>query len=95
MWREEAIYANDENYLAAANALTLHLKGGFANTIEDEDPASLSPQELLAWSSVHGLANLLVDGPVAKGATTAQKLARAETMIQALAPALASATQKV
>ncbi len=88
MWREEAIYANDESYLAAANELSVHLKGGFADTIEDEDPMSLSPQELLAWASVHGLANLLVDGPVAKGETKSQKLKQAEHMIQALAPAL-------
>jgi AcrR family transcriptional regulator len=88
MWREEAIYSKDENYLAAANELGAHLKGGFAATIEDEDPTSLSPQELLAWSSVHGLANLLVDGPVAKGETDSQKLKTAADVIQALAPAL-------
>ena len=88
MWREEAIYSNDENYIAAANELGAHLKGGFADTIADEDPTSLSPQELLAWSSVHGLANLLVDGPVAKDETDAQKLKKAAEVIQALAPAL-------
>lgn len=88
MWREEAIYSNDENYVAAAKQLSVHLKGGFADTIEDEDPTRLSPQELLAWSCVHGLANLLVDGPVAKGETDSQKLKRAADMIQALAPAL-------
>ena len=88
MWREEAIYSNDENYVAAANELGAHLKGGFADTLEDEDPTSLSSQELLAWSSVHGLANLLVDGPVAKGETNSQKLKKAADMIQALAPAL-------
>ncbi|MDJ0927866.1 MAG: TetR/AcrR family transcriptional regulator [Gammaproteobacteria bacterium] len=88
MWREEAIYANDENYLAAAGELIMHLRGGFADTIDDEDPASLSPQELLAWSSVHGLANLLVDGPVAKGQSNDKKLERATAMMRALAPAL-------
>ena len=88
MWREEAIYSKDENYVAAANELGAHLKGGFADTIEDEDPTSLSTQELLAWSSVHGLANLLVDGPVAKGETTSQKLEKAADIMQALAPAL-------
>lgn len=88
MWREEAIYSNDENYVAAAKQLSVHLKGGFADTIEDEDPTSLSPQELLAWSSVHGLANLLVDGPVARGKTDSQKLKKAADMIQALTPAL-------
>ena len=88
MWREEAIYSNDEHYVAAANALSEHLKGGFADTIVDDDPTSFSPQELLAWSSVHGLANLLVDGPVAKGESAKQKLERAAHMIDALAPAL-------
>jgi AcrR family transcriptional regulator len=86
MWREEAIYFNDEAYVAAANELSAHLKGGFADTIEDIDPTSLSPQELLAWSSVHGLANLFVDGPVAKGETKSRKLTKAADMIRALAP---------
>ena len=88
MWREEAIYSNDEEYVAASNKLSAHLKGGFSDTMTDEDPTSISPQELLAWSSVHGLANLFVDGPVAKGKTQAQKLVKAADMIQAMAPAL-------
>ena len=88
MWREEAIYSNDEEYVAASNKLSAHLRGGFSDTMTDEDPTSISPQELLAWSSVHGLANLFVDGPVAKGKTQAQKLIKAADMIQAMAPAL-------
>ena len=36
--------------------------------------------------SVHGLANLLVDGPVARGRTKSEKLIRAADMIQAMAP---------
>ncbi len=93
MWREEAIYSADQDYVAAANQLSTLLKGGFSDTMTDEDPASLSPRELLAWSSVHGLANLFVDGPVAKGKTKAQKLVRAADMIQAMAPALADSRQ--
>jgi len=89
MWREEAIYSNDEDYVAAANELSAHLKGGFADTIKDEDPASFGPLELLAWSSVHGLANLFVDGPVAKDKTKSQKLSKADDMIHAMAPAFA------
>jgi len=88
MWREEAIYTDDENYKAAASALSRHLTGGFADTIEDADPDNFSPQELLAWSSVHGLANLLVDGPVGNGDSKKQKLASAKQMIESLAPAL-------
>lgn len=86
MWREEAIYVNDEAYVAAANALSAHLKGGFADTIKDHDATRLSSQELLVWSSVHGLANLFVDGPVAKGETKSRKLTKAKDMISALAP---------
>jgi len=88
MWREEAIYSNDEEYVAAANQLSAHLRGGFAETIEDNDPARFSAQELLAWSSVHGLAKLFIDGPVAREESKSQKLVRAAEMIQALGPAL-------
>ena len=88
MWREETIYSNDENYISATMQLSKHLQGGFANTIEDKDPDSFSPQEILAWSSVHGLASLFVDGPVGNGETKEQKLKLAQKMIQALAPAL-------
>lgn len=87
MWHEEAIYSNDKEYVLAANKLSAHLKGGFSGTMKDQDPTSLSPQELLAWSSVHGLSNLFVDGPVAKDQTKAQKLVKAADMIQAMAPA--------
>jgi len=88
MWREEAIYTKDSNYQAAASTLSSYLTGGFANTIEDTDPDSFSPQELLAWSSVHGLANLMVDGPVGNENTKEQKLSKAKLMIESLAPAL-------
>ncbi|MEM7251839.1 MAG: TetR/AcrR family transcriptional regulator [Pseudomonadota bacterium] len=90
MWREEAIYSSDDDYVAATNALSAHLKGGFARTIDDEDPKSLSAQELLAWSTVHGLANLLVDGPVAKGESKTEKIGKATAVVEALAPALRS-----
>ncbi|MEE9322455.1 MAG: TetR/AcrR family transcriptional regulator [Granulosicoccus sp.] len=89
MWREETIYTNDEHYVAAAKQLTAHLKGGFAGTISDQDPSSLSPQELLAWSSVHGLANLFVEGPVANGQSLSQKLQVANDMVLAMRPLFA------
>jgi len=92
MWREEAIYSNDKDYVAAAGELGAHLRGGFANTVNDDDPESFGPLELLAWSSVHGLANLFVDGPVARGKTKTQKLEKAADMIQAMAPAFAPAS---
>ncbi len=86
MWREETIYTGDENYIRAANQLSSHLKGGFADTIHDQDPTSLSPQELLAWSSVHGLANLFVDGPVGNADSKTQQLRTAHDMIDAMRP---------
>ena len=89
MWREETTYTNDEHYVAAANVLSSHLQGGFADTIEDCDPTNFSPQELLAWSSVHGLANLFVDGPIGNGATKAEKLLMAREMISVMGPAFA------
>lgn len=93
MWREEAIYSSDSDYLAAANQLTGHLKGGFSGTMRDEDPTNLSPHELLAWSAVHGLAALYIDGPVARDKTNAQRLVKAADMIQALAPSFSGTNQ--
>ncbi len=87
MWHEEAIYSNDPDYVAAANQLSAHLKGGFADTIEDENSEHFSPEELLAWSAVHGLASLFVDGPIAKGESKDQKMARAAEMLVAMGPA--------
>jgi AcrR family transcriptional regulator len=86
MWHREAIYSNDSHYVAAANRLSQHLMGGFADTIADENPNSFSPQELLAWSAVHGLASLLVDGPVAKGESKDRKMTRASEMLEAMGP---------
>jgi len=87
MWREETTYTNDEDYVAATKRLSSHLHGGFGETIPDDDPDSLSPEELLAWSSVHGLAHLFVDGPVEKGESKKRKLATAKAMIQTLGSA--------
>ncbi len=95
MWREEAIYTGDEQYIAATNQLSSHLKGGFANTLKDDDPHGFSTQEILAWSSVHGLANLFVEGPVGKGESKRQKLIRAQEMIRALAPALSAKSTEI
>lgn len=89
MWNDETIYASAENYIDAANGLSAHLKGGFADTIEDSDPNSFSSEELLAWSAVHGLANLFVDGPVGNGLSKANKLKMAQDMINTLMPAFA------
>jgi AcrR family transcriptional regulator len=88
MWHEEAIYSNDPEYVDAARKLSDQLQSGFADTIEDRDPGDLDPRELLAWSSVHGLASLFVDGPVGRGQERAQKLQRAAIMLDHLEPSL-------
>lgn len=87
MWREETIYARDADYLAAAGRLAGYLQEGFAKTIADDDPNAFSPQELLAWSAVHGLASLFVDGPVARDSGPAQRLALADAVLRQLQPA--------
>lgn len=87
MWREETLYTSDENYVEATSRLSCHLQGGFGETIADDDPDSFSSEELLAWSAVHGLATLFVDGPVNKGESKEQKLATAKAMIQTLSSA--------
>lgn len=89
MWREETIYSRDPDYLAAAERLASYLKGGFVKTIADEDPCDFSPQELLAWSSVHGLASLFVDGPVARDDEREEKLRLADAVLTQLLPAFA------
>ncbi|MFK8076189.1 MAG: TetR/AcrR family transcriptional regulator [Granulosicoccus sp.] len=86
MWNEETLYTNDESYVAAADKLGSYLKGGFADAIVDTDPDSLSSEELIAWSSVHGLANLFVDGPIGKHLSREQKLTMATDMLTTLKP---------
>lgn len=81
MWHEEAIYSRDDDYQAAVGRLAAYLQGGFVSTLADEDPHSLSPQELLAWSSVHGMASLFIDGPVAKDRQTDEKLLLANDVL--------------
>ncbi len=90
MWREETIYSQDADYLAAAERLASYLKEGFVRTIDDEDPGAFSPLELLAWSSVHGLAGLFVDGPVAKDKPRREKVELAESVLKSLTPAFQS-----
>ena len=95
MWREEAIYTSDDAYMEAIVELTSTIKGGFASSLKDEDANSMSSAELLAWSSVHGLANLLIDGPVGNGLSKAQKMALATDMLGSLQPAVQAIPHKV
>ena len=92
MWNEETIYSSNEAYLAASEQLSANLKGGFADSIPDTDPTQLSTEELLAWSSVHGLANLFVDGPIGRGQSKNHKLELAARMVEAMRPAFAQQT---
>ncbi len=87
MWREETIYSQDKNYLSATERLSGYLKGGFVRTIADDDPGNFSTQELLAWSSVHGLANLFIDGPVGNDMNLEGRLLLANEVINQLMPA--------
>lgn len=86
MWREETIYINDEKYIAATNRLQQYLQGGFAAAIADQDPHSFSTHELLAWSSVHGLANLFVEGAIGKTEERTQKIQIAQAMLETMKP---------
>jgi len=87
MWYREGIYSADPNYLEATNKLRGHLRSGFADTLRDDDACAFSPQELLAWSSVHGLAGLFVDGPIAQEHSQSEKIGMAAEMLKALKPA--------
>ncbi|NKB35536.1 MAG: TetR family transcriptional regulator [Gammaproteobacteria bacterium] len=88
MWYEEGIYSNDPVYIEAADKLRNHLRSGFANTLPDDDSAAFSSQELLAWSAVHGLASLLIDGPVARQQEKAEKMQMAADMLKVMKPAI-------
>ncbi len=92
MWREGTIYSRDENYLGATERLAGYLQGGFVKTITDDDPSNFSAQELLAWSSVHGLANLFVDGPVGNDMNIEDKLLLANEVINQLMPAFSESS---
>ena len=90
MWYEEGIYSNDPVYIEATRRLADHLHGGFADTLPDEDDAALSPQELLAWSAVHGLASLFIDGPIARGEDKPVKMQMAADMLRVMRASLAN-----
>ena len=86
MWNEETLYSSDENYQAASDRLASYLQGGFADTIEDADPTDLSSEEVLAWSAVHGLANLLIDGALYRDEPIKQRQRKAKQVLEKLSP---------
>lgn len=87
MWRQDAIYISDKDYAAATRKLAEHLQADSVDTNEGDNCESFSPREHLAWSAVHGLSSLLIDGPVARDKTRAEKLKLAADMLDAMAPA--------
>ena len=84
MWREETIYIADEEYIQAADRLRAYMQAGFAGTLKDEDPLSLNIAEVLAWSSVHGLAVLFIEGALSGTNSRKQKLSLAKQMIESM-----------
>ncbi len=92
MWRSELIDPSDADYRQASQHLGALLAGGFAESLLDDDQRKLSPQELLAWSSVHGLTSLFVEGALGAGLDHAGKLAYARATLVALGPSLAGET---
>ncbi len=91
MWREEAIYTQDPNYVAASQALQSQISAGFAGSLNDHDPDALSDEELLLWSSVHGLANLFIDGNLHSALSVYERLKKTENLLKILQPALVTA----
>ncbi len=90
MWRSEMLNPHDPDYRQASQRLGALLAGGFADSVPDSDQRKLSPQELLAWSSVHGLTGLFVEGALGSGLDQEGKLAHARATLAALGPSLAS-----
>jgi len=88
MWREEAIYSQDEHYVVAAKSLQAQLSAGFAGSLTDNDPNALSDRELLLWSALHGLAHLFVDDSINVGDSQFERMKKAEAMLTMLRPTL-------
>ncbi len=88
MWREDTIYVADEAYRDATAALTRQLTAGFGDALQDSDPENLSEQELLVWSTLHGLAVLFTDGPLNQIQDDSTRLDTANRVIDQLMPAL-------
>lgn len=88
IWRQELLDQTDPDYQHATARLAGHLASGFADSLPDDDPNAMSQHELLAWASVHGVASLMIDGPVGRGQSRDNKIAIARNMLVALSPAL-------
>lgn len=88
MWNEETLYTGKDDYRAASAGLAACLQGGFASSLEDADPSDFSIEETLAWSTVHGLANLFIDGMIDRKLSKKKKLAKCESVLEMLVPVL-------
>ena len=91
IWRQELLDQADPDYQQATSRLAAHLASGFADSLPDDNPKEMSEHELLAWASVHGVASLMIDGPVGRGQDRPTKLDIARNMLIALSPALSAA----
>ena len=60
-----------------------------ARTLEDNYETSFNPGELLAWSAVHGLASIFIDGPTARHEKKHERKWMAADMLKTMKPAVA------
>ena len=85
IFREDVINAENEGYLSAMNRLAeiLAIGGhGGGNNL------ALSPHALLAWSSVHGIATLCVDGSLSRDVPNEKLETLVTKTLKTLAPVL-------
>ncbi len=85
IFREDVIDPTDADYLQAMDGLAAILALGGHGGGND---LSLSPKALLAWSSVHGLATLCVDGSLSRDVTEDALEKLLQKTLRQLAPVL-------
>ncbi|MEM9623601.1 MAG: TetR/AcrR family transcriptional regulator [Pseudomonadota bacterium] len=85
IFREDALNPDHPDYAQAMQQMAAILAiGGHGS----EDTDALSPKALLAWSSVHGIAMLCIDGSLSRDVAQAELEALIEQSLRALAPVL-------
>lgn len=85
VFREDALDATNEAYLKATERLNAFLAtGGHGGG----NNLAISPKALLAWSCVHGLATLCVDGSLSRDLAEDKFLKTAEQTLRLLFPVL-------
>lgn len=88
IWRQELLNPIDEHYRRATAQLREHLSSGFIQNLIDDAPNQLNIRELLAWASLHGVASLMIDGPVGEGLNREERIQIARAMLIELSPNL-------